>query len=242
MMTVVAAITVDQIPAWMTAAIAAAAAVAGAIAAAVATVVAANKRVREVEIGYLQRIQESYLENARAYTQGVYVPIAVQLTKLSTAFDKFRVDSGRDSHGATARIGLERSMAEFAEAVKVLLERGASAFLTTTLESELEDFLAFVTASRTATSTLRQAVVQYSVFGVGIEGEIKSEVLIRQAHLMRFFNSLPFMAARVHIRRDQVLAAVPGTKDFEAALVGGIGRLRVLIKEVTLGSQARQLP
>ncbi|WP_147265162.1 hypothetical protein [Micromonospora sp. LHW51205] len=237
-----AAATVDQIPAWITAAIAAAAAVAGAIAAAAATVLAANKRVREVEIGYLQKIQESYLENARAYTQGVYVPIAIQLTKLSTAFDKFRVDASIDSIDAGVRINLEQSMADFVEIVQVLLERGASAFLTTTLESELEDFLAFVTASRTATSTLRQAVVRYSVLGVGVEGEIQSEAMIRQAYLMRSFNVLPFMVARVHIRRDQVLAAVPGTKDFEVALVEGIGRLRVLIKEVTLGSQARQSP
>jgi hypothetical protein len=46
------------------------------------------------------------------------------------------------------------------------------------------------------------------------------------------------MMPRVYVKRDQTLAAVPGSEDFEAALAGGVERLRIFIKEVTLGSQA----
>lgn len=153
--------------------------------AAMATVLAANKKVREVEIVYEQKIRESYLENARSYTQAVYVPIAVELTKLRSAFDKFRVEGGERSNDELAMKGMQKSMTQFTGAVGALLERGASAFLTTTLERELEDFVAFIAASQTATSTLQQAVVRYDLLGFGVEGTIQSSYLIRQARLLQ---------------------------------------------------------
>lgn len=35
------------------------------------------------------------------------------------------------------------------------------------------------------------------------------------------------MMPRVYVKRDQTLAAVPGSEDFEAALAGGVERLRI---------------
>ncbi|MFG1881984.1 hypothetical protein [Micromonospora sp. NPDC049102] len=235
-----AAPTAEQVPTWLTAAIAALAVILGAAATAIATIIAANKKVREVEITYLQRLQESYLENARAYTNSIYVPIAIAMTRLLSAFDQFRLNRDADSEDSASLLRFKDGMSEFVAEIETLQARGAAAFLTTALEDELEAFVSFVRNSRAATSPKRQAIVRLSMFGVSTQGALHSDVTIRQAYLFSQINILQLAPARVHVLKDQMLAADPTSEDFETALIAGIGTLRLLIKEVTLGTQARR--
>ncbi|GAA0447849.1 hypothetical protein Ade02nite_60380 [Paractinoplanes deccanensis] len=235
----VVAAPADQVPSWLTAVIAGAAAVLGAAVTATASVIAANRKVREIEVAYRQKLRESYLENARKYTESVYVPIAVALTKLTGAFDQYRVHRDAKSHDAEALTAFKEAMADFGSTIDDLQRRGATAFLTSALEVDLQEFVAFISNSLTATSTARQAIVYFNIFGLGAEGVLRSHFWIRHARLMDSWNILPFTPASVHVVRDRVLAADPAAVDFETELVASTGRLRTLVKEVTLGAQAR---
>ena len=64
--------------------------VAGALLTALAAAYAARQKTREIELTYQQKLQESYLTNARQYIQGVYAPLSIALTKLSNAYRVFR--------------------------------------------------------------------------------------------------------------------------------------------------------
>lgn len=78
------------------------------------------------------------------------------------------------------------------------------------------------------------------MFGVSRQGALRSDLAIRQAYLLRQFSILPLIGPRVHVLKDHMLAADPTSRDFETALVAGIGTLRLLIKEVTLGAQVQR--
>lgn len=229
-----------QVPTWLTALIAALAVVLGASATAVATVVSANRKVREVEISYLQRLQESYLDNARAYTNSVYVPLAVTLTRLSASFETFRVEIEAGDNDTDAMSTMGGAIDRFAEEIKVLQDRGAAALFTTALEEELERFISFVTNSRTAASTVRKAVVRIRFLGYEIAQEISTPWLIRQFRFMEQISLPVIIGPKTYVERNQVLAAALASRDFEAEFAVGLNALRQLIKEVTLGAQARR--
>jgi hypothetical protein len=68
----------DQ-PTSVTVLVGAVAAVAGALAAGLANAYAARQRIKEIEVSYLQKLKDSYLENARKVSAEVYIPISVSL-------------------------------------------------------------------------------------------------------------------------------------------------------------------
>jgi hypothetical protein len=73
-----------------TALIAAAASIAAALVTAGASSYTARTRINEVRLTYNQKLHENYLATARAYTNSIYVPLAISLTRLSEAFVHFR--------------------------------------------------------------------------------------------------------------------------------------------------------
>jgi hypothetical protein len=235
----VTATSLGGVSAWVTPLVAALGVVLGAAATGFATVVAANRKVREVELAFLQRLQENYLENARAYTQGVYMPIATALTRLSAEFGKYQSELEASNESAPAVARFYEAVGSFTEVVKDLQDRGAAAFLTTALEGELEDFIAFLEASHDATTTKRRATVRLSIFGMSIEGALSSPTAIQQARLMSTLRYLPALfMPRVKVLKDHVVAADPLSDVFNMEFVLSVNRLRVLIKEVTLGAHA----
>lgn len=225
----------------MTALIAALGIVLGATATGVASVIAANRKVREVELVYMQRLRENYLENARAYTQGIYMPLATSLTRLSASSAKFQSELEQGHNPATVVTQFYDTVGSFTKEVRDLQERGAGAFLTTALESELENLIAFLEESREAATTKKRATVELSLFGASIQTELNSAIAIRQANLMSSFRYLPILVfPRVQMMQNRVVAAAPQSDDFGRELALSIRRVRVLVKEVTLGAQASQ--
>jgi hypothetical protein len=230
---------VGGVPTWLTALIAALGIVIGAVATGIFAVVAADRKVREIEVTYQQKLHENYLDNARAYTRSVYMPLATALTKLSAAFERYRAElqSLRDPAPAVER--LYEAVGSFVDLVKNLQDQGAAAFLTIALENELEDLIAFLEASRGATTTRRRATIRLSMLGMSVEGDIGSPVAIWQARLASRIRYLPFLLApRVKMLKDRVVAADPLSPTFEVEFGVSVTRLRILIKEVTLGAHA----
>lgn len=227
------------IPTWLTALIAALGIVLGAVATGIFSIVAAGRKVREIEVTYQQRLQENYLENARVYTRSVYMPLATALTKLSAAFQEYRseLEELQDTIPVVER--LYEAVGSFVDLVKNLQDQGAAAFLTIALENELEDFIAFLDASRVATATRRRATVQLSMLGVSVEGDVSSPLVIWQARLMSMLRYLPSpLVPRVKMLKDRVAAADPLSETFDVEFAVSVNRLRTLIKEVTLGAHA----
>lgn len=226
---------------WVTALIAALGVVLGATATGVASVIAANRKVREVELVYMQRLRENYLENARAYTQSIYMPLATSLTLLAASFAKFQSELALAPNSPTVVTHFYDTVGLFIQEVRDLQERGAGAFLTTALETELENLIAFLEESREAVKTKKRATVAMSYFGVSIQTELNSEIAIREANLMSSFRYLPgWFFPRVQMMQNRVVAAAPQSDDFGREIALSIGRVRVLVKEVTLGAQAGQ--
>ncbi len=78
----------DQ-PTSVTVLVGAIAALAGATAAGLANAYAARQRIKEIEVTYLQKLKDGYLENARKVTAEVYIPLSVTLTSLANGYDRF---------------------------------------------------------------------------------------------------------------------------------------------------------
>ena len=63
-----------------TAVVAAVAAVAGVLLTASATAYAARRKTAEIRLVYQQQLADRYLENARQYTNAIYVPLSTALS------------------------------------------------------------------------------------------------------------------------------------------------------------------
>lgn len=226
----------EGVPTWVAAVIAAAAVILGATVTAIASIAAANRKIREVILSHQLQQRVSYLENARAYTNSIYVPLSISLNELTSSFQRFRLRREEDPTSDAAVEHLRIGIQHFADVVNDLLDRGAGAFLTTTLEQQLEAFVAFVYNSRTASSTTRTATVSIRLFGFSMEGTIGSEPVIRQVRIMESFPAFGLVGTQ--ILSDTIIAADVSSRDFEREFVTGIARLRILIKEVTLGAQS----
>jgi hypothetical protein len=218
--------------------------VGGAIAAALANMYAANRKIKEVELSYIYKLRDGYLENARKLTGEVYIPINVLLTKLSNAYDVFRTrvnfDEGSVPEGSqNVFVGQCRN---YLTNIDQLFERGADAYLTTELDNRLREFNSFVRES----VNLDASVVK-SVFEAGTSllpfGDLKQRFELvsgsRTAVLAPAFN-IRFAGIALGYTK-QVLAAPLKSREFEKRFQVELIALKSLIKEVTLGSHGPRL-
>lgn len=207
-------------------------------------------KVRELELTYQHRLHDSYLENARRYTEGVYVPLTLLLSSLRSAFDGFRQrTTPLVERPSDAPIDLPNSpLAEFKRCAQTfldrtsdLLERGAGAFLTTVLELRLASFRGFLQTSLNTTEPVVRAVLKYriGIFGLRAEHQFSSEL---RGSAVRRWGSRPvaivLFGASIEYHANELLAAPLGSQEFEARLQRDLGDLNALIKEVTLGAHA----
>ena len=122
------------------------AAVAGALAAGLANAYAARQRVKEIEVSYLQRLKDGYLENARKVTAEVYIPISVSLTSLANSYDRFsgRIDYDAGTSPEHIREDFLTECLQYLTTIDDLMRRGADAYLTSALDEELQSFTNFI--------------------------------------------------------------------------------------------------
>ncbi|MGJ5805096.1 hypothetical protein ACSCB1_39270 [Streptomyces europaeiscabiei] len=223
----------ESSPAWAVALIAALGALFGVIITVAGTVYAANKKVKELELTYQQKLQEAYLQNARSYLDSVYLPLHVAVSKLAVSYEAFRafVDFNAQTVESTRSDVFRAAVHDYNGTLDSLFDRGAGAFLTVDLESRLEAFNGFVRRSLDSTEVRRKLLVSSSSMGVGQKTELETRRRIR---------SLSLHVAGMSFSLDsRVISAPTHTREFEEKFIADIAILRTLIKEVTLGAHSR---
>jgi hypothetical protein len=137
-------------PGWITALIAGLAAILAATATALSSAYAAKRRVAEIELGNSFQMAERYLESARRYTQNVYLPLAVAVHNLHSAFLDFNAVT-EESKLPAAEQQFSDDIATFAAFANHQFKTGASAVFTFKLDDTLTGFISFLEKSRSAT-------------------------------------------------------------------------------------------
>jgi hypothetical protein len=239
----------DQ-PTSVTVLVGAVAALAGAVAAGLANAYAARQRIREIEVNYLQRLKDGYLENARKMTAEVYIPISVALTSLANSYDRLsgRIDYDTETSPANFRDDFLTECLKYLTTIDDLMKRGADAYLTSALDEELQSFTNFIRDSMDAQQVNRKRVMKalvttqglrYLFFGLPLpyfryQYEL-AERAVGRLRLPAFDVSLfGFQLAY----SERIYAAKVESRDFEARIRGAVPALKALIKEVTLGAPA----
>jgi hypothetical protein len=228
-------------PKIVTALLTALAAIVGAIIGGLAKGYVSRQKRRELELEYEKRLQAGYLENARTYLSSVYVPLAILVTKLNTAYQAYRSDLTVISTQAQFR----SAIIEFRSDLQDLGERGANAFLTTDLDETLQSFNEFLFGSQTAEQVSVRAIVKVSLRSIPLVGRLGAE----HEYILSGKKAGTFRSASVSMgiagigftyQADEILKAPLNSVDFEKRFVRDIHMINVLIKEVTLGSAARE--
>lgn len=224
---------------WTVALIAALGAVVGVVFTVSGTIYAAKKKVQEIEVVYEQRLQDRYLDNARAYLESVYMPLHLALAKLTGSYRTFRSHIDFDAQEAPSeRVDDFRAAAmAYDDTVRELLDRGAGAFLTAALEERLGSFNEFLRESLGATETQVEVLlsVGLSYLGMHMQTE-RTHILHKRLPYKVRFN---YLGWKTEVYEKQLLRAPLATRNFEEAFVRQTTLLRILIKEVTLGTHGR---
>jgi hypothetical protein len=213
----------------------------GAIGAGILNGYAANRRIKEVELQYIYKLRDGYLDNARKLSGEVYIPINISLTKLFNNYERFAATIRVTSENVqkSYREDFETACLEYIQTIGDLMARGADAYLTTAIDEQLNDFTNFIGISLDQQAVRKRRVLQtdFGFFGMFISPALSSDD-IATSRLGRA--SIPAFSLRTFGVRlsysEKVLAAPLDAAEFEARIRTEIPRIKSLIKEVTLGS------
>jgi hypothetical protein len=126
---------------------------------------AANRKIKEIELGYQHKLRDTYVENARKAAAEVYIPISIALTDFSSQYGAFRVsidfDAGTSDPVAHAKF--KAKALSYLEFIDGLMMRGADAYLTTELDEDLQKFNAFIRQSADADHIITKQIIKASV-------------------------------------------------------------------------------
>jgi hypothetical protein len=214
-----------------------------AIVGAVTATYSARLKSKEIEITYQQRLQDTYLQNARQYITSVYVPINIALRNLA---DHFRLLQEQKAAPLTkdATDYFRDACREYERVISDLVKRGADSFLTSELDEQLQSFNSFLRLSMDATEPVRRMVITVN-FSVPFTGYHSRHEIAQQVHGRLKYLSFLYLGAwrwslsgvGISYRRPELLSAPIESPEFEERISVDIPKIRFLIKEVTLGSQ-----
>jgi hypothetical protein len=141
------------------------AALLGALITALASAYSSHQKIKEIEVKYQQQLLETYLTNARNYTNSLYVPLILILGRLGDAYQQFRKDLDIETGTVEqeSKTVFENVCNVFDKELKDLFDRGADAFLTTQLEERLRSFRLFLLNSLAANEPIVKTVLKYSL-------------------------------------------------------------------------------
>lgn len=221
----------------------AAATIAGVILGHISAAIQARYKLREIQLAYSQKLQEGYLSSARQYTQTLYVPLTLALTRLRRSFERFRrtSDPSNQDPSHPARNELVKAIEAFVADLDALVARGAGAFLTSTLEARLDSFRDFLCGSLGATVPLAKVVFHFSarIVGMGFSREAPSRVPLKALTRWGFASAgLSLLGLGIGYRIEETLEAPLSSHEFESRLVQDLSELSSLVKEVTLGAHS----
>lgn len=222
--------------------ITAGAAIAASSLAAIAAYYSARLKSKEIEITYEQRLKDTYLQNARQYINGVYVPINIALRNLSDHFRIFQEAKGR-SLTQDAIDYFRDACLEYDRVISELVAQGADSFLTSELDERLQAFNSFLSLSLNAKEPVRREILNVS-FRVPLTSwssqyEIAQNISGKLPKFVRFLRGwhMSVFGLGVSYRSSELLAAPIESPEFEDRMSLEIPRIKLLIKEVTLGTR-----
>jgi hypothetical protein len=187
-------------------------------------------------------LKDTYLQNARQYTNGVYVPINIALRNLSDHLRIFQEAKGR-SLTQEAIDYFRDACREYERVISDLVSKGADSFLTNESDERLQSFSSFLRLSMNAKEPVRRHIINVSFkvpfaglrtqheFAQNVSGNIAKFDSLRAVRMSLFGVGMSY-------RSPELLAAPIESSEFEDRIALEIPRIRFLIKEVTLGSQA----
>jgi len=200
----------------------------------------AKQKLKEIQINHSHQLHETYLNNAREYTNSVYVPLSMAITNLSREYLKFRKTIIDGTSEERSEILIKNQIAKFIESIDDLLSRGAGAFLTTELENVLLTFRSFLEESHSNGQLSRRVVVSYGIKLFGISQEVTKPLKLydKKAEFWQGNFGFSKYGVSMKFKGDQILAAPLASEAFEEKFMEETNLLNLLIKEVTLGSHA----
>jgi hypothetical protein len=232
---------------WIRALVAIGVGAVGAVLTGLVTAYAARQKVREVELNYEYKLRDGYLENARKMTAEVYVPIAVALTELQTAFETFLFVLTYDAFPVPAHEGaFGDACLSYARTIDELFARGADIYLTIELDLRLNKFTNFIRNSVTETVSEKKVRKRITVSSIiqnrwlpwrpqfSYTGDKKN--LSGRHRIPNVSFRLPGFLSFTYV--EEVLAAPLSSPEFQEVIQTSIPQLKALIKEVTLGSRS----
>ncbi|MER8447044.1 hypothetical protein NKH52_28030 [Mesorhizobium sp. M1066] len=228
----------NQIVIWITALTGVGVALVGGV----AGYLTAGWRFREVKLSYDQKTRDNYLENARKVASEVYVPLAVATSALTRAYSDFRVHINFEGvptpPGATNHF--KGACRNYEKTLTGLIDRGATAYLTLSLEEELTSFSTFLRESIPAKSTINRLTLVPQFYGVADTVVYRSEnswAFRWSPLLVALVQMVPIGGVRLRAVRETLCAPLD-SKDFERRFQVSTLTISALIKEVTLGSRS----
>lgn len=217
----------------------------GALIAAASSAYSARQKIRALQLEYAHKLQENYLANARAYTKTIYVPLSIALEQLRLAYDAFlrKLDNDRNPDPKTEN-DIRMAIDDYLNTVHKMIQKGADAFLTTTLDERLRSFNGFLTASRIASDSERRITIGYSIalpgsFSMSRDRKITKVIKGKAASRLNLGTiSLNIGGLGFNYEDEELVAAPLNSMDFERRLLADIPTLKLLVKEVTLGAKS----
>jgi hypothetical protein len=220
-------------------------ALAGALLVAATNAYAANRKIKEIEISYIHKLRDGYLENARKMSEQVYIPINILLTCLMTDYDKLRVKINFDEN--TVPIGSYNTFLaasrQYLKGIDNLFTRGADAYLTLDLDKRLQDFNSFIRESTAVDGVVKKVVFEASsgklfasIPSAKFEHRTKSRTLSNFGIANFSFSVLGLGLRFGYV--EEILAAPFQSREFELRIQKDTSEIKSLIKEVVLGTHA----
>jgi hypothetical protein len=228
---------------WTRALVTILAATVGAIIAGIVNAYAANRKIREIELQYLFKRRDSYIDNARSVMAEVYIPISIALTKLSNSYQRFMSMSGAPQQSAVQalRADFETESLVFLDEMDSLFARGADAYLTTAIDERLNDFNNFLRSSLDRKALVKKRVYQASIslFGLKASSDLDetAEVTTRVGRVRMPPISISTFGTKLGYA-ERVLSAPIDSEEFETRFKNDLVQIKFLVKDVTLGSTA----
>jgi hypothetical protein len=213
---------------WLTAIIGATGLILGALATALSSAWSASRKIKEVQLVYQQKLQDGYLENARAHAQVLYLPVSSALSALSQAYQRLSINECSTS--SARQVNKFRNEIESFKSTFLELERlGHTLFLTTALEEEIEEFIITLDECLDAEEVEWRTVLKLTPWGPEYEWITSRKMASEIARIYSLHGN---------VFESRVLVAPVDSAEFGEFFLSAVKNIRILIKEVTLGAQA----
>lgn len=195
----------------------------------------ARQELKKSELAYRQKLDEAYLINARLAVEKLYVPLNANLTELTNAFEQYQIAYESDNQGALK--DFQQACTKYISQIVQLFSNGQDAYLTHKLARRLQIFNNFIKNSIKAQTVVldphggrpwRKSFYDWNRRAKIYEAGYRISSAEAEVDLVGWH--LGIESAR------EILAAPVTSPQFKQQFLDDVDTLRLLIREVTLGT------